>query len=120
VGTGGESIAAKAAVTGVVKTAGQLGREGEAAVRAANNIGDKTVIDVAGRTRIPDGLVPGISISEVKNVGSLSFTQQLRDYSSFAQQNGLRFDLYTRPSTTMSGPLLDAIDSGLINLKFIP
>ncbi|MBI2780054.1 MAG: hypothetical protein HYX62_09800 [Gammaproteobacteria bacterium] len=121
VGTGGESIAAKTAVTGVAKSAGLLGKEGEAAVRAAYDIGDKSPVFVNGATRIPDGinLRTGV-LSEVKNVQSLSFTQQLRDYSSYAQQNGLSFDLYTRPDTKLSGPLQDAISSGLINRLNIP
>jgi hypothetical protein len=58
----------------------------------------------------------------VKNVGSLSYTQQLRDFTTFSQQNGLNFNLWVRPSTVknMSGPLKQAIQSGQINLKFIP
>lgn len=32
----------------------------------------------------------------------------------------LRFDLYTRPETTFSGPLQNAFDSGLINRLDIP
>jgi hypothetical protein len=105
----------------VAKSAGLLGKEGEAAVRAAYDIGDKSPVFVNGATRIPDGinLRTGV-LSEVKNVQSLSFTQQLRDYSSYAQQNGLSFDLYTRPDTKLSGPLQDAISSGLINRLNIP
>jgi RHS repeat-associated protein len=56
----------------------RVGQAGEDAVRAANDIGPKVIIDVAGRTRIPDGLTPTV-LSEVKNVQSLSYTQQLRD-----------------------------------------
>jgi len=44
-------------------------------------------------------------LNRVKNVQSLSFTRQLRDYSAFAQQNGLQFNLYVRPTTILSGPL---------------
>lgn len=105
------------------KTAGQLGREGESAVRAVYNIGEKPAQSILmnGRARIPDGINPlARSLSEVKNVNSLSFTSQLRDYSGYAQGQGLRFDLYTRPSTQLSGPLKDAIDSGLINHRYIP
>ncbi|MDE2048285.1 MAG: hypothetical protein KGJ44_07755 [Betaproteobacteria bacterium] len=105
------------------KTAGQLGKEGEAAVRAVYDIGEKPAQSILmnGRGRIPDGINPlAKSLSEVKNVDSLSFTRQLRDYSEYAQSQGLRFDLYTRPSTKLSGPLQDAIDSGLINHLRIP
>ena len=60
------------------------------------------------------------SISEVKNTASLSLNHQLRTYLDFARQSGLRFDLYTTSSTALSGPLRDAIDSGLINHSYIP
>jgi hypothetical protein len=99
----------------------QLGQEGEQAVRSVYDIGEKEAIDVAGQTRIPDGLTRE-ALSEVKNVKSLSYTRQLRDYASFAEQTGRRFDLYVRPGTgtRLSGPLVDAINAGKINLCFIP
>jgi hypothetical protein len=56
----------------------------------------------------------------VKNVKSLSYTQQLRDFADIAKQQGLQYDLYVRPSTQLSGPLTQAIQDGVINLKFIP
>jgi len=108
-------------LAGAAKSAGALGREGEAAVRAAYNIGDKVKLSINGRVRIPDGLnTAERSLSEVKNVNSLSFTRRLRDYSDYAQSEGFRFDLYTRPDTKLSGPLLNAIDSGFINHLTIP
>jgi len=67
--------------------------------------------------RVPDILdEAGGVIGEVKNVQSLSFTQQLRDYVWYAGQNDLQFDLYVRGSTTLTGPLQTAVDDGLINL----
>ncbi len=102
------------------KTAAQLGQEGEAAVRGAYDIGDKLPFEINGRSRIADGLIPGESISEVKNVGYQAYTQQLRDYVDYAQQNGLRYDLYTRPDTILSSPLQNAISSGRINRVNIP
>ncbi len=96
-----------------------LGRAGEAAVRTLVDIGPKVRIGVAGRIRIPDGLTNTV-LSEVKNVGSLSYTQQLRDFASHASVNGLRFDLWVRPVTQMSPRLMDAIESGAINRRFIP
>lgn len=106
-------------ITRLAKTR-RLGREGEAAVRAAYDIGDKARLSINGRTRIPDGLKSGQSLSEVKNVANLSFNKQLRDYSDYAQAEGLRFDLYACPNTQLSGPLKDAIDSGLFNRLYIP
>jgi RHS repeat-associated protein len=97
----------------------RVGQAGEAAVRAAVDIGPKTAIQIAGRTRIPDGLTSTV-LSEVKNVGSLSYTQQLRDFAAYAGQNGLRFDLWVRPTTQLSGPLADEVARGAINLRFIP
>ena len=82
----------------------RLGRAGEAAVRTAENIGPKVRIEVAGRLRIPDGLTTK-TLSEVKNVQSLSYTQQLRDFASYASQKGLRFNLWVRPMTQLSQPL---------------
>ena len=103
----------------VTKTAGQIGRAGEDAVRAAYNIGKKQKFGINGRNRIPDG-VTSTTLSEVKNVKSLSYTSQLRDFADIAKQQGLKYDLYVRPSTSLSGPLSQAIENGVINLKFIP
>jgi RHS repeat-associated protein len=98
----------------------RLGQAGEAAVRAAHDIGPATRILVNGVERIPDGLnlTKGV-LSEVKNVGSLSYTRQLRDYATYAARNGLRFDLYVRRSTVLSGPLQEAIESGAIHVNYI-
>jgi len=71
------------------------------------------------RDRMADGLTD-TRLSEINNVGYLAFTQQLRDYSDYAQQTGRRFDLYTRPVTILSGPLQNAINSGRINRLDIP
>jgi len=72
-----------------------------------------------GRRRIPDGLTTEV-LSEVKNVKSLSFTRQLRDFGDFAEQTGRRFDLYVRPRTRLSQPLLDARAAGRVNILEIP
>ena len=96
-----------------------MGQAGEAAVRGAVDIGPKVPIAVGGRVRIPDGLTSTV-LSEVKNVGSLSYTQQLRDFASYARANGLRFDLWVRPTTQLTGPLSQEVASGAINLRIIP
>jgi RHS repeat-associated protein len=110
-------------IVGAKSAAGQgpvrVGQAGEAAVRAVFEIGQKVPIQVAGRTRIPDGLTSTV-LTEVKNVQSLSNTQQLRDFASYASQNGLRFDLFVRPTTQLSGPLGQAVTNGTINLRTIP
>ncbi|OWV82249.1 hypothetical protein ATY77_03155 [Rhizobium sp. R634] len=111
IGTGGP-------LGGTGKSVGQVGRDGEAAVRAKVDIGAKQKIIVNGRVRIPDGITRS-SLSEVKNVGRLSLTQQLRDYIDIARSRGLRFDLFDRPTTQRSSPLQRAIDDGLINRRDI-
>lgn len=103
----------------VTKRARQLGKAGEDAVKAVYDIGEKAKVVINGRVRFPDGLTQGV-ISEVKNVANLSFTRQLRDYLDYVLSEGFRFDLYTRLETKLSGPLQDAIDSGLINRLYIP
>ncbi|MEO6533745.1 MAG: putative toxin [Pseudolysinimonas sp.] len=72
-----------------------------------------------GRIRIFDGL-SNEAVSEVKNVASQAYTQQLKDSVAYAQENALRFDLYVRPDTYLTGPLRDAIGEGLVNLRYIP
>jgi hypothetical protein len=97
----------------------RIGQRGETLVRKAYNIGQKTAIRVAGRDRIPDGMTRTI-LSEVKNVRYLDYTRQLRDFATYAKRNGLRFDLYVRRSTQLSGPLMDAVRAGIIRLRYIP
>jgi RHS repeat-associated protein len=97
----------------------RVGQAGEDAVHGAYDIGSKVTTQIGGRTRIFDGL-SNEAVSEVKNVATQAYTQQLKDSLAYAQQNGLRFDLYVRPSTYLTGPLRDAIGAGEINLRFIP
>lgn len=98
----------------------RVGQAGEDAVRDAYEIGPKIKIDVGGRKRIPDGLTPS-TLSEVKNVASLSYSSQLRDFAQYAQQTGRSFDLCVRRTTRLSGPLQRAArPGGPINLRFIP
>lgn len=99
----------------------RVGQAGEARVRQAAEIGPlrKTPILVGWRIRIPDGLT-GSVLTEVKDVASLSYTRQLRDFAEYAGANGLRFDLWVRRSTQLSGPLLDAKEAGIINVRYIP
>lgn len=78
----------------------------------------KTVISVNGRKRIPDGLKDHV-LSEVKNVKSLSYTRQLKDFQQFAKATDRQFDLYVRSSTKLSGPLKEQIIQGHIKLHFI-
>jgi len=77
-----------------------------AGVRAAGNAGEASagivkntqrIPSLSGNAayRIPDELGNGV-LGEVKNVSSLSYSSQLRDFAGYAQQRGLQFNLYVR------------------------
>ena len=92
---GGGEIGAELGLSSTA-LARQLGRAGEEAVGIT---GPKTGIRIPGsdRLRFPDALnLETKTLTEVKNVGSLSYIQQLRDYAAYAQQNKLRFELWVR------------------------
>jgi len=126
-GAPGSPVATEAAVVDAIggssaarmANASRLGKEGEDAVRAQCPIGDKTLININGRDRIPDGRTI-TTLSEVKNVAFQGLTQQLQDYSDYAQLNGLVMDLYTRSDTVISSALQRLINSGIINRLNIP
>ena len=97
-----------------------LGIAGE---RAVGDIGQKVRLSVPGtdRYRVVDGYLRQTNtISEVKNVKSLSYTQQLRDNVTIARSQGARFDLYVRNDTILTGPLNSAILRGDIVRRTIP
>lgn len=115
----GQRVAAEAGTTGGA-AAVRLGQAGEEAVRSVYDIGPKATIKINGRTRVLDGL-NDTAVTEVKNVGYQAYTQQLKDSLAYAQQTGRQFDLYVRGSTTLSGPLVDAIaNTPGFNLMDIP
>lgn len=113
----GTAAAEEAGLSGTALARG-LGQAGEDAVGIT---GPKVSIEIpgSGRIRIPDALTES-TLTEVKNVGSLSYTRQLRDFTTYSQANGLDLQLYVRPSTQLSGPLQQAITNGQIKLNFIP
>jgi hypothetical protein len=107
-------VAAESELSGTA-LARQLGGEGDSLIEGAGNTTRIQLPD--GGYRIPDILdEAGGVIGEVKNLQSLSYTSQLRDYVTYAQRNGFQFDLYVRRGTQLSGPLEQAIDDGSINL----
>ncbi len=91
------------------------GSEGEQAAGIIKNTDRIPSLSGTASYRIPDELNSSV-LGEVKNVSSLSYTNQLRDFEAYAQQQGLTFNLYVRGSTSLSGPLQDAVDAGDINL----
>jgi hypothetical protein len=96
-----------------------VGRAGEEAAGITKNSTRIASVTRPGTYRIPDELTSGV-ISEVKNVARQGLTSQLRDFIAHAQANGLRFDLYVRRTTQLSGPLQDAVRQGLVNLRYLP
>ncbi len=68
------------AAKGGIANSRALGIAGEQAVGLS---GAKTAIQVGGRTRIPDALTR-TTLTEVKNVKTLSFTRQLRDFHTYS------------------------------------
>lgn len=74
-------------------------------------------ISVGGRGRRPDG-VSRDEITEMKASMDLSLTGQIRDYISYAQQEGIRFKLYAPAGTRLSGPLQETIISDRVT--FVP
>jgi hypothetical protein len=99
------------------ETAGQLGREGEAAIEAATGLSKNTESFVVnGRTRIPDfvtardpaGLPTGLI--ESKNVQYQSLTRQLQDYRDWVGAGG-RVDVALPPGARVTGPLQKAFDN---------
>lgn len=102
-------------------TAAQLGRAGEAAAGIIRNTERIASSTGTAAYRVPDILNHSTRvIGEVKNVGSLSNTSQLRDFAAYAGQNGYTFELWVRPTTQLSGPLQQAISQGEIMLRFLP
>nr|WP_255724382.1 putative toxin [Terrimonas ginsenosidimutans] len=103
----------------VAKTPAQLGKEGMTAAGIEQNT--TRIPSASGKAayRVPDGLTT-TTLSEVKNVAKQSYTSQLQDYVQYAQQNGLKFDLYVRPTTQLSQPLMDQVNKGNIFLNFLP
>ncbi|CAM3937077.1 RHS repeat-associated core domain-containing protein [Kibdelosporangium persicum] len=65
--------------------------------------------------RIPDALT-ATTLTEIKNVGRLNYTNQLKDFVLYAKQKGLQFDLVVRQNTRLSKPLQEQVDNGSINL----
>ena len=98
-----------------IRAAGRIGESASGFVKNATRIPSDTG---TASFRIPDGLDAAAKVlSEVKNVSYQSFTNQLRDFATFAQNNGYRFDLYVRETTRLSNPLQQAVDAGKIILK---
>jgi len=96
----------------------QLGKAGE---RAAGIKGPKTKYTIPGTDIkiIPDRVTRSL-VTEVKNVKTLSYTKQLKNYKEFADKTGSTLELITRQNTSLSGSLKKAIDAGDIIHNTLP
>jgi|AntRauTorckE5430_2_1112549.scaffolds.fasta_scaffold01454_3 RHS repeat-associated protein len=104
-----------------LSTARNLGKAGEESSIVNKYKGRIPSFTGTKNYRIPDGLTNS-ALFEVKNVKSLSYTNQLRDFLHFseANPNQLQFLLYTRAKTKLSSPLKKLISEGRITHMHIP
>jgi RHS repeat-associated protein len=107
------------AVTSSTKNARLVGAAGEKVVRETYDIGEKTVIKVGEKVRIPDGLTK-VAVSEVKNVSRLSATSQISDYARFAADTGRSFDTYVRESTRLTSTIQKMEQMNQITIIRVP
>ena len=108
------------AATRAARTLGRAGEEAAGIVRNTKRIDSLTG---TAAFRVPDVLdEAAMIIGDVKNVGRLSFTRQLRDFTAFAKARDFTFELTVRAGdgTRLSGPLQQAIDAGDIVLRQLP
>jgi hypothetical protein len=119
VGYGIGRLARPAAAEAASLDPNAIGRAGE---EAAGITGPKTRIRIGPTSyRVPDQVDRAAKVvREVKNVARLSYTRQLRDYALWAQQKGYTFELITRQTTQLSGPLQAAIERGEIIWRYLP
>ncbi|MCC7387821.1 MAG: hypothetical protein IT431_03545 [Phycisphaerales bacterium] len=96
-----------------------LGAAGEAAAGIVKNTQRIRSATGTAAYRVPDGLTAA-TLTEVKNVGSLSLTNQIRDFAAFAQETGRTFELVVRQTTELSRPLQQFIRDNGIQLRFLP
>jgi len=92
-----------------------LGDQGEKIVGDALRM-TKNTLPLKGTNLIPN-FVTDSTIYEVKNVSSLSFTEQLRNYSDWAITNNFSFVIYVREGAQISSTLRAAAQSGLLEIR---
>lgn len=99
----------------------RTGQQAEQAVGALKNTLRIPSLSGTANYRVPDILdtTEGI-IGEVKNVKYQALTSQIRDDIAYAQQTGMRFELWINKSTRLSGPLKQAAQDGEVLVKTIP
>jgi RHS repeat-associated protein len=113
----GGSAGARAALA--TREARALGIAGEASAGIVRNTQRIASATGTAAWRIPDALT-ATTLTEVKNVASLSLTNQIRDFAAFAAETGRVFELVIREGTRLSKPLLDFIVEKNIHVRFLP
>ena len=109
----GSTSAAQAAAE-KMRLVSEKGRAGEVASGIIKNKGHIDSLTGTAHYRIPDGLTEKV-LSEVKNYsGTLSLTNQLKDFILYSQSQKLEMHLYT--NAHLSGPLQQLVDNGTIQL----
>ncbi|MBS0448570.1 MAG: hypothetical protein JSR59_21825 [Proteobacteria bacterium] len=80
----------------------------------------KTAISVGGKSYMPDALTDSALI-EVKNVAAIGAcdAQQIAAEATYASQNGLGMNLYTRTGADLSR-IQGLIDNGAMSVSTIP
>jgi hypothetical protein len=94
-----------------------LGQAGETAAGIIKNTQRIPSASGTASYRVPDQLFPEQLISEVKNVNYQGLTNQINDFLSYTQTQGIRFELIVRQNTEISKPLQELIDAGKILLN---
>jgi Restriction endonuclease fold toxin 7 len=98
----------------------KLGKAGEEAAGIVKNTERIASATKTAKYRIPDKLDHAARvIGEVKNVKSLSYTNQLKDFAAYAEKNKYAFELWVRPTTKLSGPLQKQVEAGKITLRLL-
>ncbi|WP_162799158.1 putative toxin [Nocardioides sp. 616] len=108
-------VATNTGVNGV-RVSGQTGEPLAGIVKNTSRIPS-----ASGRAayRIPDELNSSV-LGEVKNVRSLGYSSQIRDFHSYAVANDLEFVLYVRSSTVFRGQLAQLEQYGGLTRVNVP
>ena len=96
-----------------VANKGKMGEELSGITKNTTHIPSATG---TARYRIPDGL-SNSTLSEVKNYsGTLSYTNQLKDFVSYAQSQVPPLQIHLHTNAKLTGPLQQLVDSGIIQV----
>jgi hypothetical protein len=125
----GGAVAVKSAVAGTTYSAMaanattggsgpvQAGKEGESRASAHEDLGARErYTGESGKPRVSDGSTP-TKLNEVKNVAKQGWTSQLKDAAAQAKGTGRQFQLWLRPTTTITAPLENARQAGEVVVR---